>query len=161
MRAGRHYATFRMSGRAFVFAGITRPVRDPCEREFPQRASVRQCHAADLHSHPASRWKDSRVNCCGCAFDSGACFWSDGKTPGRNADMSWRGRETIPFASVLGLLLDLDAGTLAVYKDGRRLGVIKGGLSGEYCWMATIWKSCNVTIRRGALPPTDEGIDIH
>lgn len=65
----------------------------------------------------------------------------------------------------LGLLLDLDSGTLTAYKNGRRLGVMKDvsrmswismlfllyiratygrfllffqGLSGEYCWTATI-----------------------
>jgi len=30
----------------------------------------------------------------------------------------------------LGLLLDLDEGTLTVYKDGCRLGVMMGGLTG-------------------------------
>merc|ERR1711957_607715 len=118
-------------------------------------SSVYQCHAADLRSRPTGRWNESHINCCGCAFDSGACFWSDWETARRNADMTWKGRERIPFDSVLGLLLDLDAGTLAVYKDGRRLGVLKRGLTGDYCWMATIWKSCRVTIHRRALPSKD------
>ena len=55
----------------------------------------------------------------------------------------------------MGLLLNLEAGTLAVYLNGRRLGVMKDGLSGEYCWFA-IWVAggCStVRIKRGSLPP--------
>ena len=37
----------------------------------------------------------------------------------------------------VGMLLDLTMGTLAVYKNNRRLGVMKDGLSGSYCWYAT------------------------
>jgi hypothetical protein len=35
---------------------------------------------------------------------------------------------------VVGLLLDCDAGTLTVKKNGRRLGVAATGLTGEFCW---------------------------
>jgi hypothetical protein len=35
---------------------------------------------------------------------------------------------------VLGLLLDCDAGTLAVKKNGVRLGVATGVRAGELCW---------------------------
>ena len=49
----------------------------------------------------------------------------------------------------IGLLLDLDEGTLTVYKNGRRLGVMKDGLSGEYCWYTSIYSSGE----RGTLPP--------
>ena len=34
---------------------------------------------------------------------------------------------------VVELLLDCDAGTLAVKKNGRRLGVAVTGLTGEFC----------------------------
>ena len=34
----------------------------------------------------------------------------------------------------IGMTLDLDAGTLIVFKDGQRVGIMKRGLSGEYCW---------------------------
>ena len=42
--------------------------------------------------------------------------------------------------SVISLLIDLDAGTLSVFKNGRRLGIMKSGLSGEYCWMLALGK---------------------
>ena len=34
----------------------------------------------------------------------------------------------------ISLLLDLDAGSLTVFKNTRRLGVMATGLEGEYCW---------------------------
>jgi hypothetical protein len=57
---------------------------------------------------------------------------------------------------VAGLLLDLDKGTLSVYKNGRLLGVMKHGLDGEYCWAVDIYcglecGSC-VKIERGDIP---------
>ena len=44
---------------------------------------------------------------------------------------------------LVGLLLDLDEGTLSVYKNGRRLGTMKDGLSGEYCWLMSIQGASN------------------
>lgn len=38
----------------------------------------------------------------------------------------------------LGLLLDLDEGTLSVYKNGTRLGVMMRSHTGEYCWVANM-----------------------
>jgi hypothetical protein len=55
---------------------------------------------------------------------------------------------------LVGLLLDLDEGTLSVYKNGRRLGTMKDGLSGEYCWLMSIQGASNSTavqIKRGYL----------
>ena len=55
--------------------------------------------------------------------------------------------ETLP-GSVLGLLLDLDNGTLVVYKDRRRLGVRKDGLSGVFYWCVDMITS----MKRGVEP---------
>ena len=59
-----------------------------------------------------------------------------------------------PYLSV-GLLLDLNEGTLAVYKNRQRLGIIKDGLSGEYCWLMSIQGASNsnaVQIKKGFFP---------
>ncbi|EJK69480.1 hypothetical protein THAOC_09257, partial [Thalassiosira oceanica] len=37
-----------------------------------------------------------------------------------------------------GMLLDLGNGTLSVYQNGQRLGTLKDGLAGEYCWTCSI-----------------------
>ena len=39
---------------------------------------------------------------------------------------------------MVGLLLDCDAGTLTVKKNGVRLGVAATGLTGELCWAASM-----------------------
>ena len=48
--------------------------------------------------------------------------------------------------------MDLDEGTLDVYKNDIRLGTMKNGLVGEYCWVITIspdeYASVGVTISR-------------
>ena len=36
----------------------------------------------------------------------------------------------------LGMLIDLDSGTLSVYQNGRSLGTLKDGLAGVYWWIA-------------------------
>ena len=47
------------------------------------------------------------------------------------------------------LKVDLDEGTLSVFKNGRRLGVIKDGLGGEYCWFVSVWSACTISISKG------------
>ena len=32
------------------------------------------------------------------------------------------------------MLLNANEGTLTIYKDKQRMGVIKSGLAGNYCW---------------------------
>jgi len=38
----------------------------------------------------------------------------------------------------IGLVLDLDEGTLDAYKNGRRLGTMMTHLTGEYCWVVQL-----------------------
>ena len=57
----------------------------------------------------------------------------------------------------VGLLLDLDAGTLAVYKNDQRLGILSSELAGgEYCWAATFFAAgSSVSIEKKPLPDDD------
>ena len=43
----------------------------------------------------------------------------------------------------IGMALDLDEGTLDVYKNGRRLGTMMRGLVGEYCWVVPLFNEAN------------------
>jgi hypothetical protein len=52
----------------------------------------------------------------------------------------WAGQQGFDKGDVVGLLLDCDAGTLTVKKNGKRLGVAATGLTGELCWAAAL---CN------------------
>ena len=56
----------------------------------------------------------------------------------------------------IGKLLDLDEGMLTVYRNGRRLGVMKNGLAGPYCWVISLLSGTSVTIKRGTVPPNGE-----
>ena len=51
-----------------------------------------------------------------------------------------------------GLLLDLNEGTLSVFKNGRRLGVMKDGLGGEYVWFASVCSPCTISMAKGRDP---------
>ena len=55
-------------------------------------------------------------------------------------------------SGTIGLLLDLDEGTLSIFKNGRRLGVMKDGLDGEYCWFATVDMACMINMHKGEVP---------
>jgi len=65
----------------------------------------------------------------------------------------WEGQESTQANSFkMRLALDLDKGALDVYKNGRRLGRLRSGLVGEYCWVVLIspdeYASVDVTISR-------------
>ena len=70
--------------------------------------------------------------------------------------MAWDGMEIMSSGGEMGLLLDLDLdeGTLTVYKNGRKLGVMKRGLAGPYCWVASMISGTSITIKRGTIPPS-------
>jgi len=69
-------------------------------------------------------------------------------------DKTWDGTESMSSNGTIGMLLDLDEGTLSVYKNGRKLGVMKRGLAGEYCWVVSIHKGVQITLKRGTIPPS-------
>ena len=67
--------------------------------------------------------------------------------------------ESCESGDTVGMLLNLDGGTLTVYRNNRRLGVMKTGLSGPYCWYVSLANSQTgtdaVSIKRGILPNLD------
>ena len=56
----------------------------------------------------------------------------------------WQGREGLGESGTVGLLLDLNKGTLSVFKNGRLLGAMKDGLGGEYVWFVSVYRSCSI-----------------
>jgi hypothetical protein len=68
---------------------------------------------------------------------------------------SWDGQRSFGEGDVLRLLLDLDAGTLAVKKNGTLLGMpVTEGLVGDKCWAATCFGE-GVVLRIKAVDPAD------
>ena len=79
----------------------------------------------------------------------------------------WAGMQSFD-GGTISLLLDYEEGTLTVFKDGVKLGVMKDGLLGPYSWMVTAgsdwFKSTNedsvpeIKIQRGTLPVDDQKV---
>ena len=114
MRAGCHYAQFTMvSSRAdSMFFGVIRPGWDV---EGGQDA-----YTVDGHCF-YSTW-------------DGHCY---PESAGHHWEGDWQGaREE---GDRIGMLLDLDQGTMTVYKNDERLGVMATGLSGEYSWAVALY----------------------
>jgi hypothetical protein len=83
----------------------------------------------------------------------GHCFyqtWSGSHFPGYH---NWEGIQSATEGDRIGMLLDLDQGTMTVYKNDERLGVMAIGLSGEYSWaVALYYRGDSTRIESAALP---------
>ena len=149
MRSGRHFAVFTTTGTTWSI-GVVRPVQingsdlggggldyfSPGDDRFGDH----------LISKRTDRWGDSNVHCC-FVTANGYFYWNDwtSRQPISRIDGFQRG---IP----IGLLLDLDEGTLSIYQRGRKLATLKDGLSGEYCWYGTVYYDTTISIERGSAP---------
>lgn len=114
-----------------------------------------------LLAEHTDRWGESNKHWCAYSSHNGLRYSADWENlPGIDEEWdSGAGLATVlpGERAKVGLLLDLDEGTLTVYKDGRRLGVIQDGLTGEYCWFAEIPCEARgeVSISRGEPPHED------
>ena len=163
LRAGKHYATFKVctesSYNADFNIGVTRPVAAyQIERLLREQRNISPFY---FSRNVGRRYynKDGNIHCCLYNADNGYVNFSDWSSMDRgrsyeHSGISWEGSESMSFDDEVGLLLELDEGTLSVYKNGRKLGVMKRGLAGPYCWVATVQNESQVTMKRGAIPPS-------
>jgi hypothetical protein len=123
MRAGRHYAQFTVLSGCEKLFGVIRPGWDVEGGE----------NAFTVDGH--------------CFYDAGSGF----RFPGEN---NWEGmQDAEEEGDRIGLLLDLDQGTMTVYKNDERLGVMATGLSGEYSWaMALLYEGDSARIETAQVP---------
>ncbi|KAL9191574.1 hypothetical protein ACHAXT_001280 [Thalassiosira profunda] len=184
MSSGKHYATFTPTGshRLFYFwIGIVRPKSTSILRTAsPAGRRLDDGEVAFWNEHQFEQFRDavtvkdddarakatSNVDYCAYYTLEGDCKCADFRsTPGR---LEGRPCKAVRNGGTLmdhnmdaefGLLLDLDEGTLVVYKNGKRLGVLKDGLRGEYVWTASIMahhkgtgEEQNVRIQRAPVP---------
>ncbi|EJK51071.1 hypothetical protein THAOC_29794 [Thalassiosira oceanica] len=164
MRGGRHFVEFAITTAdelALVYLGVIRPVSlNDIDLEAGWRGSVSPVNVSSSHkpavseklrSQRTAKWGDSDIHCCSYYCDEGHCRETDWDTEVTNDD--WHGREGLDRNGTIGLLLDLDEGTLSVFKNDRRLGVMKeGGLSGEYCWFVSAYSSCEISMLNSRAP---------
>ena len=155
MRAGKHYASFVVNN-SFnnFFVGVMRPGQanesacgQPIQKEFFQNYTQNMRYGEC----------NNDIQCCLYRTIMGnKCFFSNWGDSGSLAFETWdrwEGRESISSnGDEIGILLDLDESTLSVYKNGRKLGVMKRGLLGPYCWVVSLNNGVQVTIKRGTVP---------
>ena len=179
MKGGRHYCTIKVTDNKApcIIAGICRSMEDfnpefafEHERKkqkqiremFPIKAANYEVTGTMCPLHNVSTYAPWDSKCHATAYNaaSGEAMWAgwDSKKDDPNDQFNyiestkWKGMETLPPGSILGLLLDLDEGTLTVYKDKRRLGVMKDGLDGSFCWFVKTFSTCQVEINREPVP---------
>lgn len=136
LKTGKHYASFEVQASSLhndFLVGVMRPGR--------------------------------QINCCMLSYSIGDCmsfnpmasqhYYADYLYGEHDDDElfvtneDWEGRESMSSEDEIGLLLDLDMGTLSVYKNGRNLGVMK-----RSCWVVSVRvgdqnSETQVTIKRG------------
>lgn len=175
MTSGRHYAKFYIDTSSsqcmfrFVYSrvGIMRPVdSDLKEVGWTEFHPIYDTALNDFLDEKTDAWGKSNVHTCIYSDFEGDCEWSDWDT-NLCEEIKWDGMEGFTCqqdgkVGQVGLLLDLDEGTLTVYKDGKRLGIMMRGLAGEYCWTVSILAQAhgcphkqNVRVERAPVPTTD------
>ncbi|EJK58957.1 hypothetical protein THAOC_20878 [Thalassiosira oceanica] len=186
MRVGRHYVTFHMTeveGRfddieveveggesGALELGVIRPIKDWDKKGLQDFDPM--CFSMNKHKYrkllmaeKTDEWGDD-LHCCSYYSGEGTCYFANWNDEDEDDDWEgdeWEGMEPARLVDgfALGLLLDLDAGTLSVFKDGRKLGVMKEGLTGSYCWFVNrivvpSSGKVSINVKRGVPPETND-----
>jgi len=160
MRAGRHYATFTSGGDAALllkYVGITRPLPNWDKKGLTSFFLEDPDNFEEFQRERTERWSGD-VNYCGITLCNHVALtydWGSWRPNGLigAAGMIGDGSHCCISGDKIGLLLDLDAGTLTIYKNGERLGTAKDGLAGEYCWFGTLASPGNeLCIEKESIP---------
>ena len=151
MVSGIHYTEFQFTnGRSFI--GVARPMPNL----DPDRFANGIFHFfvspwyGDFLAAKTDEWGNGNVHACHCSLKTGGMSWTDWDID--NEEVPWEGMERCSTGDTIGMLLNLDDGTMTVYKNNRRLGVMKDGLSGPYCWFVTVSRGKAVTIKKDEPP---------
>lgn len=74
---------------------------------------------------------------------------------------AWTGMEAMVAGDTVGLVLDLVADTLSVYRNERRLGVLWTGIAGkQLSWFASVNVGSSVRVSKGIPPPGWYGLGV-
>ena len=156
MVSGIHYTEFYIYAglnAAHYYIGIVRPMPnlDPARFANDSFTFFKPSLRDDFLVGRTEEWGSGNVHVCYYSTYAGRMGWTNWDDD-ENYDLVWEGAEGSDTGDTVGMLLNLNEGTLAVYKNNRRLGVMKDGLSGSYCWCATIPGGEVVAIRKGKAP---------
>ena len=150
MRAGRHFATVEVFSGVMMRFGVIRPVKHLDASLMAAMITFTPYNEywhSELISGRTERWGSGDVHCCMYCHD-GDCDWTDWGDVMVQSESDWEGAEPYYGRVKVGLLLDLTEGTLTSYKNGRRLGVMKKGLTGVYSWSIQVGVRHEVAIQR-------------
>ena len=136
MRTGAHYAEFRIAGAPYI--GVVRPMPGLDAGAYPEGFSFFDDGLyPDFLAQRSAEWGNDNVHVCEYCCADGEFGWTDWVRAEYEWEQ-WEGMEPCRSGDTVGMLLNLDEGTLTVYKNNRRLGVMKDGLSGLFCWYANV-----------------------
>ncbi|EJK64942.1 hypothetical protein THAOC_14266 [Thalassiosira oceanica] len=103
---------------------------------------------ADFLVARTDEWGTGNVHACQYSSTTGRMCWANWEAE-QTEWGDWEGMEGCGTGDTIGMRLDLNEGTLTGYMNNRRLGVMKDGLSGSYCWYATVMgNGCSIAISR-------------
>ena len=146
MTSGAHFAEFEIiAGGPYI--GIVRPMPGLDTGNYPFH---RQFYR-DFLAQRSEDWGDSNVHACEYLSWNGKLFWTNWDDED-NWGLDWEGTESCITGDTVGMLLNLDRGTLTVYRNNRRLGLMKNDLFGPYRWFVTLSDDDTVAIKSGPLP---------
>ena len=148
MRRGIHYATFNLiNGRGTVI-GVSRPLHDYDVSVSAYAEEIFSMFDArrfgGLLAQRTDKWVGD-VHCCRIVCGIGLMQWTNWAASHSETE----GPGGFDKGDTAGLLVDLNRGTLTVYKNGRRLRLAKDGLAGQYCFFAALSGGGEVSIERG------------
>ncbi|EJK52555.1 hypothetical protein THAOC_28154 [Thalassiosira oceanica] len=138
METGIHYAEYLVSPCSSV--GVVRPMPnlDPARFSNETFSFFHLMYYDEFLAARTDGWGDGNVHVCVYYTTNGRKEWTNWDEDDEEGGfLDWEGMEDCENGDTIGMLLNLDEGTLTVYKNNRRLGVMQVGLSGSYCWHAT------------------------
>ena len=148
MTSGSHYAEFEIIA-GLPYLGIMRPI---------DTGGAREIYPFFGHFYPvflaqrSEDWGDSDVHVCEYFSQDGKMCWINWDDDEDNWYLDWKGMESCRAGDTVGMLLNLDEGTLTVYKNNLRLGIMKNDLHGSYCWFVTLLDNDTVALKGGTRP---------
>ncbi|EJK60047.1 hypothetical protein THAOC_19668 [Thalassiosira oceanica] len=136
MKSGIHYAEFQITD-GFPRIGIVRPMPNlDLGRPIVNVNFFFSSLCDDFLAARTVEWGNGNVHACEYDCVDGGTRWISWDSPFPRWEL-WDGRDGCDAGDAVGMLLNLNEGTLAVYNNSRRLGVMKDGLLGSYCWCAS------------------------
>ena len=155
MRSGTHFAEFEFSkldnngGLPACSIGIVRPIDGNGVSTFPWFNLFRDELFPGMLNQRTSRWGTTSIHCCCYQLRHKSSSSTDWVSQMRHIQDH---EYIIEQSATVGLLLNLDDGTLDLYENRRKLCTLCQGLSGEYCWTSNdIRPEVGVRIKRGTI----------